>query len=57
MRKQTHTSSGVKDPTDAAHVTPSVLAQHIGQPTVLHNDANAKHAERHGSISHQEKHI
>jgi hypothetical protein len=53
----TSTGSDAKDPTNAAHVTPSVLAQHIGQPTVLHDDANARHAERHGSLSHQETHI
>lgn len=51
------TSSDHKDPTDAAHVPPSVLAQHIGQPTVLHNDPNSRHAERHGSLSQQETHI
>jgi len=58
MRKQTSsTGSDVKDPTNAAHVPPSVLAETIGYPTILHNDKNSDHAQRHGSISHQERHI
>jgi len=57
-RKQSNSiGADQKDPRDSAQVPPSVLAQHIGDPTVLHDDVSAKHAERHGSISHQEKHI
>jgi hypothetical protein len=58
MRKQSNsTSSDVKDPTDAASVPPSVLAETIGHPTILHNDKNSDHTQRHGSISHQERYI
>jgi hypothetical protein len=58
MRKQSNsTGSDVKDPTNAAHVPPSVLADTIGHPTILHGDKNSDHAKRHGSISHQERHI
>lgn len=51
------TNSDVKDPTNAAHVPPSVLAETLGQPTILHGDKSSDHYHRHGSISHQEKHI
>jgi hypothetical protein len=58
MRKLfSSTNSGIKDPTNAAHVPPSVLAEALGQPTILHNDKNSDHVQRHGSISHQERHI
>jgi len=43
-----------RDPSDAAQVPPSVLAEHVGAPTVLHDDKHHNHAGRHGSASHQE---
>ncbi|KAH6985911.1 hypothetical protein BKA56DRAFT_670136 [Ilyonectria sp. MPI-CAGE-AT-0026] len=44
-----------RDPTDAAQVPPSVMQQHIGKPTVAHDDHSHDRARRH-SVSHQEDH-
>ncbi|KAH7149462.1 hypothetical protein B0J13DRAFT_306452 [Dactylonectria estremocensis] len=44
-----------KDPTDAAQVPPSVLQQHIGAPTIAHDDHSHDRARRH-SVSHQDDH-
>lgn len=38
-----------RDPRDAAHVPPSVLAQHLGEPQIMHDDPNHNRASRHGS--------
>jgi len=42
-----------KDPTDAAQVPPSVLAQTKGAPVVEHDDTRNSRERRHGSVSHQ----
>ncbi|KAK3941268.1 hypothetical protein QBC46DRAFT_106849 [Diplogelasinospora grovesii] len=43
-----------RDPTDASQVPPSVLRQHIGEPTIAHDD-HGHHRERRNSVkTHQE---
>jgi hypothetical protein len=49
------TTSTYRDPTDAAQVPPSVLAQHIGAPTVEHDDDSHHRERRHSVQTHQEK--
>lgn len=44
-----------RDPTDATQVPPSVMQQHVGAPTIEHNDATHDRDRRH-SVSHQEQH-
>jgi hypothetical protein len=53
------TSSGTnsKDPTDAAHVPPSVLRESIGEPVITHDNPEHNYQGRHGSLSHQEAHL
>ena len=41
--------AGSKDPRDAAHVPPSVLAQQLGTPQIMHDDHQHNRAGRHGS--------
>ncbi|KAK1995760.1 hypothetical protein LX36DRAFT_682870 [Colletotrichum falcatum] len=51
------TTSGVaKDPTDASQVPPSVLAKHIGEPEIAHDDHGHGRARRNSKVSHQETH-
>ncbi|CAK7272358.1 hypothetical protein SEPCBS119000_005080 [Sporothrix epigloea] len=49
-----HTISGHRDPTDAAQVPPSVLAQHVGEPIVGHGGVANDRIRRNSSTSHQE---
>merc|ERR1712169_100295 len=44
------------DPTNAAHVPPSVLKEHVGEPTVEHDYPEDSTHKRH-SVSHQEQHL
>ncbi|KAB5572594.1 hypothetical protein GE09DRAFT_677945 [Coniochaeta sp. 2T2.1] len=51
----THAQSlGHKDPTDAAQVPPSVLARHIGEPEIAHDDHHHGRDRRNSSATHQE---
>jgi hypothetical protein len=43
------TGTGKRDPRDAAHVPPSVLAQQLGEPQIMHDDHTHNRAGRHGS--------
>ncbi|EPE10640.1 cell surface protein [Ophiostoma piceae UAMH 11346] len=43
-----------RDPTDASQVPPSVLAKHIGEPSVDHGDSGHNRARRNSSATHQE---
>lgn len=45
-----------RDPTDAAQVPPSVLRQHVGDPSVEHGDISHRRSDRHQSLSHQDAH-
>ena len=45
-----------KDPTDAAQVPPSVLANTIGAPTITHDDHNHGRDRRNSTATHQETH-
>ncbi|KAG9254841.1 uncharacterized protein F5Z01DRAFT_673987 [Emericellopsis atlantica] len=44
------------DPRNAAHVPPSVLKEHVGEPTVEHDYPEDSTHKRH-SVSHQEQHL
>lgn len=48
------TTAGYRDPTDAAQVPPSVLAQHVGEPVIGHGDTGYDRVRRNSSTSHQE---
>ncbi|KAK4237472.1 hypothetical protein C8A03DRAFT_44683 [Achaetomium macrosporum] len=49
------TTSTYRDPTDAAQVPPSVLRQHVGAPSIEHDDST-HHRERRNSVqTHQER--
>ncbi|KAK1975742.1 hypothetical protein LZ30DRAFT_604962, partial [Colletotrichum cereale] len=51
------TTSGVaKDPTDASQVPPSVLAKHIGEPQIAHEDHGHGRARRNSKVSAQDTH-
>ncbi|CAM1504581.1 Fc.00g021720.m01.CDS01 [Cosmosporella sp. VM-42] len=45
-----------KNPRDAAHVPPSVLARHVGEPSIEHDFPQDSKTQRHSSVSHQEAH-
>jgi len=45
-----------RDPTDAAQVPPSVLARHVGEPSIEHDDHLHDRARRNSKVSHQEAH-
>ncbi|CAN8105778.1 unnamed protein product [Discula destructiva] len=49
-------NNNTMDPTDAAQAPPSVLRQHIGEPSIEHGDHSHGRSERHASASHQEAH-
>lgn len=49
LRSESH------DVRDAAHVPPSVLAKHLGEPTIEHDYPEDSMTKRH-SMSHQERH-
>ncbi|KAK4214748.1 hypothetical protein QBC37DRAFT_386920 [Rhypophila decipiens] len=52
----THSSGlGRRDPTDAAQVPPSVLQQHLGEPTIEHEHKHDSSARRNSVKSHQER--
>jgi hypothetical protein len=46
--------TGNRDPTDASQVPPSVLRQHVGEPTLEHNDHHHGRERRNSSATHQE---
>jgi hypothetical protein len=48
MRKS-GTGTG-RDPTDAAHVPPSVLREHVGDPMIAHDNPENNFSGRHGSV-------
>lgn len=53
----TRNSTGAaKDPTDAAQVPPSVLAKHIGEPQIAHDDDGHNRARRNSKVSAQDLH-
>ena len=45
-----------RDPTDASQVPPSVLRQHLGEPSIEHGDDTHDREGRHRRMSHQEQH-
>ncbi|CAK7211796.1 hypothetical protein SBRCBS47491_001241 [Sporothrix bragantina] len=47
-------ATGQRDPTDAAQVPPSVLAKHLGEPTLDHGDVNHDRIRRNSATSHQD---
>lgn len=44
------------NPKDASHVPPSVMQQHLGEPSIEHEFPHDSRHKRH-SISHQEQHL
>ncbi|KAF4940426.1 Collagen alpha-5(VI) chain [Colletotrichum fructicola] len=53
---QSNTTGAAKDPTDAAQVPPSVLAKHIGEPQIAHDDHGHNRARRNSKVSAQDLH-
>ncbi|KAI8224315.1 hypothetical protein K4K54_005366 [Colletotrichum sp. SAR 10_86] len=53
---QSNTTGAAKDPTDAAQVPPSVLAKHIGEPQIAHDDHGHDRARRNSKVSAQDLH-
>ncbi|KAF4977238.1 hypothetical protein FZEAL_6202 [Fusarium zealandicum] len=49
-------SRAPQDPGNAAHVPPSALRQHIGEPSIEHEYPHDSSTQRHTSVSHQEAH-
>ncbi|KEY74011.1 hypothetical protein S7711_02605 [Stachybotrys chartarum IBT 7711] len=47
---------GERDPRDASHVPPSVMAQHLGAPDIEHDYPHDSKTKRH-SVSAQEEHL
>lgn len=54
--KTTTTSGAPIDPGNAAHVPPSVMQQHVGEPSIEHDYPHDSTHKRH-SVSHQENHL